>query len=252
MKLYKSTIFLLFVLLLIPALTIAQQKYHVHEDVVKPSKTMEYETVLKEIMGLVKENPIENLNMFVFQGNNNHYYFVEAISSMADLDKPSPLSRLAEKVGREKIIDIVNRLDQCYDVEKDYILTLNNELSYMPNGLTPTVDGQNYREQYKIYVSPSNRAIVREKLKAVKNLYTSKKSTIHYRVYESGFGTESEYYLVSIAAKDDVDMATRGKANEDVLGEERKKIMFELFQNVQNIEEFEGEMRPDLSIETKK
>jgi hypothetical protein len=87
-------------------------------------------------------------------------------------------------------------------------------------------------------------------MKAIKAFYAEKKSKIHYRVYQSGFGTESEYYLVSIAAKDELDMATKGNANDLLLGEQRQKLMGDLFQNVLNIEEIEGNMRPDLSSKT--
>ena len=55
---------------------------------------------------------------------------------------------------------------------------------------------------------------------------------------------------MSIAAKDELDMAKNAKDNEEVLGEERQKIMFDLFQNVLNIEEIEGEMRPDLTMKS--
>ena len=250
MKTIKKLIIAFALVFILPLAIKAQQMFHVHEDVVKPSMTMEYETVLKEVLALMKEYPVEGLNVIVFQGSNNHYFYLAPINSMADLDKQSPIAKLAEKAGADKVRALFTRMDKCYDIEKDYIISLNNDLSYMPDGMTQTPEGQNYREQYKIYVTPGNRATVREKMKAIKALFTEKKSKMHYRVYNSGFGTESEYYLVSIAAKDELDMAKNAKDNEEVLGEERQKIMFDLFQNVLNIEEIEGEMRPDLTMKS--
>ena len=232
--------------LLLPVSMTAQQKYHIHEDVVKPSMTAEYETVISEVNQLVKEHPLEGVSMLVFQSSDNNYFWISPINSMADLDKPGPVAQLAEKAGKEKVAKLFERLNKCYDVEKDYIITLNEDLSYMPDGITQTPEGENYREHYKIYIAPGNRAVVKEKMEAVKELFKSKGSKMHYRVYESGFGTEAEYYMVSVAAKDELDMATKSKANEKILGEEREAIMFDLFQNILKIEETEGMMRPDL------
>ena len=245
-KTIKNVLLLAIIALLAPITMNAQQMYHVHEDVVKPSMTMEYEAVLKEVGELMKENPLEDVTMLVLQGYNNHYYFVRPISGMADLDKLSPVGQLAEKAGKEKVSTLFNRMDKCYDVEKDYVIILDNDLSYMPNGMTQTIEGENYREQYKIYVTPENRATVKEKMKAIKVLNEQKGSEQHYRVYKSGFGADAEFYLVSISAKDDMHMAERGKANEKLIGEDGKKTMSDLFVNVLRIEKIEGEMRPDL------
>lgn len=248
MKIFKPMLLLALVLLLAPKSMTAQQKFHVHEDVVKPAMTAEYEAVLKEFGELIKEYPLDDINLLVLRNNNNHYYFLSPVSSMADLDKPGPIAQLYKKAGAEKVRPLLTRLDKCYDIEKDYIITLDEELSYMPNGMTQTPEGENYREQYKIYITPENRTIVKEKLTAVKKLYSDKDSKLHYRVYKSGFGTESEYYLVSVASKDESHMAAKATANDDLLGDERKKLMSELFEKVSRIEELEGNIRPDLGI----
>ena len=245
-KTIKNALLLVVMLLFIPKSIYAQQMYHVHEDVVKPSMTMEYESVLQEVGELIKENPLEDVNMLVLQGYNNHYYFVSPISSMADLDKQSPVAQLAEKAGQEKVGQLFKRMDKCYDVEKDYVIILDNDLSYMPNGMTQTPEGENYREQYKIYVAPENRAVVREKMKAIKALSEKNNSKSEYRVYRSDFGTEAAFYLFSISAKDATHMAEKSKANEELMGEDGKAAMSDLFLNILKIEEIEGQIRPDL------
>lgn len=245
-KTIKHALLLAIMVLLAPMTTHAQQMYHVHEDVVKPSMTMEYEAVLKEVGELMKANPLEDVSMLVLQGYNNHYYFVRPISGMADLDKLSPVGQLAEKAGKEKVGKLFNRMDKCYDIEKNYIITLDNDLSYMPNGISQTTEGENYREQYKIYVTPQNRGTVKEKMMAIKALNEQKGSEQYYRVYRSGFGADAEFYLVSMSAKDNMHMAERSKANEKLMGEDGKKTMSDLFVNVSKIEKIEGEMRPDL------
>lgn len=242
----KRLLILAIALFLTPNAMHAQQMFHVHEDVVKPSMTMEYEAVLQEVGELLKENPLEDVNMLVLQSFNNHYYYVQSISAMADLDKPSPVAQLAEKAGKEKVGALFNRMDKCYDVEKDYIIILDNDLSYMPNGMTQTPEGENYREQYKIYVTPANGTVVREKMKAIKALYAQKGSKSHYRVYRSGFGADAAFYLVSISAKDEMHMAEKSIANEELLGEDGKNAMRDLFIHILKMEEIEGKIRPEL------
>jgi hypothetical protein len=250
MKTTKRLMLSLWVLCLFSSSIIAQQMFHVHEDVVKPGMTMEYENILAEVGKLLENNPIEDTNMMVLQGNNNHYYFINPISSMADLDKPSPPEKLANKAGGDAVWPLFQRMDKCYDIERDYIVTLVGELSYMPNGMTLTPEGQNYREQYKIYFTPGNRSVVTEKIEAVKKMFVDKNSKMHYRVYKSGFGAEREFYLVSIAAKNEMHMAELSKANEDLMGEAGQNTMWEMFKNIQHMEEIEGRMRPDLAYKS--
>jgi hypothetical protein len=250
MKTTKQFVITFFAFCLLPAQFMAQQMFHIHEDVVKPEMTMEYENVLSEVGKLLENNPIDNTNMMVLQGNNNHYYFISPINSMSDLDKPGPVAKLAEKAGGEKVWPLFNRMDKCYDIERDYVITLDENLSYMPNGMTLTPEGQNYREQYKIYFTPGNRSVVKEKIAAVKKMFEDKNSKMHYRVYKSGFGTEREFYLVSIAAKDEMHMAELSKANEELMGSDGQQTMWDMFKNIQHMEEIEGRMRPDLAYKS--
>ena len=60
------------------------------------------------------------------------------------------------------------------------------------------------------------------------------------------------FYLVSVSAKDEVDSANRGKANEDVLGPDRWETFSKVMNNITRMEEYSGSMRPDLSYSPKK
>jgi len=42
-------------------------------------------------------------------------------------------------------------------------------------------------------------------MKGIKDVFASKGSKNHYRVYRSGFGNLEGYYLVAISAKDEID-----------------------------------------------
>ncbi len=229
----------------------AQKMYRVHEDVVKPSMAATYESLHLELNEMLTKFPIENLSLLVMQSDNYNYYFIAPIEGMADLDKAHPLTTLAEKVGKEKMEEFIGRMDKCYDIERDFIIILNEDLSYMPDGMTQTPEGENYREQSRFYYTPSNRAIVSQHLASFKNLMSQKASRVHYRIYESGFGTEAAYYMLSIAAKDKEDFATKMKANRQLLGEDGNKARKTLYESLLKIEEVEGIIRPDLFVNKK-
>ena len=84
-----------------------------------------------------------------------------------------------------------------------------------------------------------------------KQLFESKGSKNSYRVYISGFGCPENFYLVAVSAKDELDSAMRGKANEELLGEERGPVFGNLMKYVSRFEEVTGYMRPDLSYTPK-
>ncbi len=251
MRTLKATLIILIFVLLAPISATSQKMYRIHEDVVKPSHIMEYETVVKELLGMMKTHNVQDTKWITAVTNNSRYMFVAPIENYGVLDKPNFVSALIEKEGREKILELFNRMDKCYDIELDYIITLNEELTYMPEGITQTPEGENYREFHFVYVSPGNRSVVKEKMKAIKELYKTKGSKTYYRVYNSGFGTDGEYYMVAIAAKDQEHMVQKGKANEELLGEDGKNAMWAMYSNVLRYEKVEADMRPDLAYSSK-
>jgi len=87
---------------------------------------------------------------------------------------------------------------------------------------------------------------------AIKALFEQKGSKEYYRVYRNGFGSMESFYLVSVSAKDEIDSANRGKANEDVLGPDRWETFSKVMNNITRMEEYSGSMRPDLSYSPKK
>lgn len=222
------------------------QAYWVHEDVVKPSMVMEYESIVKDLVGNMKKHNIQEVQMIVSNLADSRYLYVSPIANMAQLDKPI-FATLAEKMGSDAMSALFDKMDKCYDIEQNYIIYLDKELSYQPSGINQTPEGQDYRKFHYLHISPANRAAVKENMKAVKDLFASKGSKVHYRVYKSGFGTRGEFYMVAVAAKDAVDYAQMIKENDALLGEDRVKVMGNLFGSLLKYKEFIGNMRPDMA-----
>ncbi|WP_303317533.1 hypothetical protein Q4Q34_16580 [Flavivirga abyssicola] len=248
MKALKTTLILAFILCLTCNLSQAQQMFLVHQDNVKPSKMMEYEKIAKEFHAASVEHNLQT-KWVTAVSNDFRYFYITPIENFAELDK-RPMADMAKAMG-DKFGEMFERYDKCYNSHGSYIVVHDEELSYMPNGSKEAIEGKNYRKWFYMYYAPKNAKKVKEGMKAVKELFASKGSTNYYRIYRNGFGAMENYYLVSVAAKDEIDGATQAKANEDVLGPDRWETFSKVLNNISRMEEYSGEMRPDLSYSPK-
>jgi len=228
--------------------TYAQQRYQVHVDYVKPYKYEDYIKISKEFIKACNEHQPAT-SWVTVSTSDDRFMYVSPIENFADLDK-DPFAGMAEKMG-DNFGKIFEQFNECYDKHSNYVLVLNDELSYMPNGISQTQEGQNYRTFYMMYHTPSNHGKLKEAIKGVKKMFEEKGSKEYYRIYHSGFGNDEEYFMVAISAKDPIDAATRSKANDELLGDSAKEVFGKLMQATERFEEFTGWMRPDLFYSSK-
>ena len=243
MKIFKSSLLLTLILCFTINFSQAQKRYQVHVDNVKPSMVGEYEKISKQFLEACKKhNP--QTSWITATTSDFRYMWVSPMENFAELDK-DPFSDMSKAMGDDwgKIFEDYNK---CYDSHSDFIITLSESLTYMPEGISQTQEGQNHRKYYYIYFTPENTKTVYDGMKGVKDMFASKGSKEYYRVYRSGFGNPENYYLVAISSKDEVDAATRGKANEELLGDGRHEVFGKLMQGVSRMEEYTGAIRPDL------
>lgn len=248
MKILKTTLLLTFALCLTINFSQAQKRYWVHQDNVKPSMVAEYEKITKEFNAACKEHNVQT-SWITVTTSDFKYLYVTPIENMADLDQ-RPFADMAKEMG-DDFGKMFERFDKCYDSHGGYIITLDEDLTYMPDGISLTQEGQNHRKYYYLYYTPENQAKLREGMKAIKEMFASKESKEYYRIYRSGFGTMESYYMVAISAKDEIDSATRGKANDELLGDGRHEVFANLMKYVSRFEELSGEIRPDLGYSPK-
>ncbi|MFG6687854.1 hypothetical protein ACGK9U_14825 [Mariniflexile sp. HNIBRBA6329] len=248
MKTIKTTFLLAFILCLCINVSHAQKSFWVHQDNVNPSMIMQYEKVAKEFTDACKQHNPET-SWAVANTNDLKYLYISPIEKMADLDK-DPFTDMAKKMG-DDWKKMFQEFDKCYDSHGSYIIHLVEDLTYMPEGISMTQEGQDYRKWFYIYFKPENAAKVREGMKAVKDLYVAKKSKEHYRIYRNGFGTSEDYYLVAVSSKDEIDGATKSKENEALLGPDSWEIFNKVMSHASRFEEYSGKMRPDLAYAPK-
>jgi hypothetical protein len=249
MKKFKPALWLTLALFLSFNLSQSQNRiFRVHQDNVRPSMAAEYEKIQKEFSATCAEHNVD-ANWLAVSTDNFTYMYVSEIENFADLDK-RPFADMAEAMG-DSFGEIFDRFDKCYDSHGDYLIVLSDELSYMPDGMSLTQEGMNYRNFYYLYHTPENYANLRDAMKAVKDMFAEKGSKMHYRVYHTAFGVMDSYFMVAVSSKDDVDSATRGKENTDVLGPDRGETFGNMMKYVSKFEEYTGNIRQDLSYSGK-
>ncbi|WP_445957904.1 hypothetical protein [Yeosuana sp.] len=248
MKTLKQTVLLALFFCFIFNLSYAQKRYQIHQDNVKPSMVGEYEKTAKTFVEACKKHNPQS-PWITATTSDMKYLYISPMENFADLDK-NLFADMAKAMGDEWG-NMFENFDKCYDTHNDYVITLSESLTYMPEGITQTQEGMNHRKWYYMYYTPENGKKVYDAMKDVKDLFASKGSKNYYRVYKSGFGCDENFYLVAISSKDEMDDIMRGKANETVLGEERGPVFGNLMSSISRFEELSGDMRPDLSYSPK-
>lgn len=244
-RIVLMTAFLVGGLVTAPAQETKNQAFYIHEDQVKPSMIQEYEQVSKEFTEACKTHNLPDVSWNIAATSTGRYLTISPIENMADLDK-NVFEPLQEKMGEEAFGDIFKRFNKCYDKHGDYLVYLNNELTYMPEGISTTTEGENFRRWHFLYVAPENIQNLKGKLKELKALFEKKGSKEYYRIYHNGFGSMGDYYVAVISAKDAQDYEKKSAENDVLIGEEGKKLFGEMFEYVLKYEVETGEMRPDL------
>lgn len=248
MKSTKKTILLSIILSFAFIFSQAQKLYQVHVDYVNPSKVQDYEKTAKEFTEACKKyNP--KTSWILTRTSDMRYMYVSPMENYAELDK-NVFADMAKEMGDEWG-NIFKNFNTCYDKHGDYVLVLDENLTYMPEGVTQTPEGENYRKFYFLYYKPENQGKLREAMKNVKDLFASKGSKEYYRVYRSDFGVTDSYYMVAVSSKDEADSALRGKANDELLGESAGEVFGNLMKTASRFEEISAWMRPDLFYSSK-
>jgi len=237
-------------LTLLPLISLAQdskdyQAYWIHEDRVKPSMTDEYEQIAKDLVAACKEHNVQDTQWLTMALNDYSYLYVSPVENMADLDKDE-FASLTEKMGADKVKALFERFDTTYDEHGDYIVYLNKNLSYMPAGVKQTIEGQNYRTLYYNYVKPEHNKGFVDAMKKMKASFEKHNSKIHYRVYKTGFGVMGTYYMIAIAAENNLESARIGDENWKEMKDDFEPLLKEMSKYTWKTDEKRGWMREDL------
>lgn len=226
--------------------TWAQQKFLIHEDQVNADMLVQYEETAATLKSYIAEHG--GMTYSVAMTNDLHYQYIMPIDNYAALDGLDKVwAGLTEKVGEDKMNAMWAKFDECYDVHKNYVVVLDEELSYYPSGDIMADDGGNYRKWTYIYGHPDQLDKLREVRLKWKELYTKHGIGHGFRVYHGAIGTELGTMLIVDYGTDLGEIALREKQTQAKLGGEGQALWMESIPAVRKIDEVYGQMRPDLS-----
>lgn len=249
MKLLKLSLFV-FAMTFMPFTSFSQEKndypaYWIHEDRVKPGMNEEYEQIAKDLVAACKEHNVQETQWLTMALNDNSYLYITPMKNFAELDADG-FATLSEKMGKDKVNALFERFNNTYNEHGDYVVYLNKKLSYMPGGISQTVEGQNYRTLYFNYVTPENDKGFHDTMKKMKEAFEKNNSKLHYRVYKTGFGVMGTYYMVALAAESNLDSAKKGDDNWNAMKDDFEPLLKELSKHTWKTDEKRGWMREDL------
>ncbi|TRO66744.1 hypothetical protein [Christiangramia sabulilitoris] len=254
MKSIKTLFTAIFALLFMGFTSFSQsdryQMFVVHEDHVKKDMIEKHHEADKNMVKLATQHNMD-MEWLAFAGDEGRLMYLTAIDNMAELDK-NPFADLQKKMGDEEYKKMFDAYDDTYTKHGDYIIRLDKELSYMPDGMTQTPEGEDYRALIYYHIPPGKEDQAEELAKKAKKIYEDKNSNLHYRLYKSGFGTMGNYYMVAVSAKSPEDLEMKMKKNDEVLGEKRQELIDEIEKIFPERETVTGFIRQDLSYLNKK
>lgn len=239
-------LFIFFISISLSAQNDRYQMYVVHEDHVNENMKDKHHDADKAIVKAAKDHNMKGMDWITFVADDNRVMYLSPIKNMAELDN-NPFEDLGKKMGGDALEKLFDKYDGTYSKHGDYILRLDNELSYMPDGMTTTPANEDYRELTFYHIPPGKGEKAEELARSVKKMYTDMGSDIHYRLYKSGFGNMGNYYMVAVAAKSPEDMERKRKENMDLLGEKGEAMFDEIENHFADIEKVTGYIRPELS-----
>ncbi len=223
-----------------------RQLYFIHEDHVHPSMVSQYEELSKELVELCKEHDFAGLPWITFAADDYRYISSSPISSMADLDG-NYFESLEAKVGKEKLENLFDKMNECYSIHGSYIMTLRHDLSYMPTeGAMQAPEG--FRSFLFYYIDVSDYDEFVEMGKKMKELFKSKKSKLHYQILTSGFGAMGTYVVVSGAADSASEYFAMVEENYKTLGKEGMQAFGELNKMIIKQDRVTAVVKPELSF----
>ena len=227
------------------------QMYWIHEDRTKPAMSNKQESVDKELIAALKQHDISDISWFTLVSHDYRYFYISPIENMAAFDK-NPFKSLAEKMGQRETTQIFNKYNDCYESHGDYVIIMDKNLSYQPDGINVTPVGKNFRVNTIYHYTPDKAKRADELARKFKELYSKKDSKLHYRVYRSGFGVMGSYFMIAAAAESPEDYERLVVDNRLLLGDEGAALYNQLEETISDVEIIRGYIRPDLSYPIKK
>lgn len=231
----------------------AQPKWFVlHQEVVRPSMTKQYEDAAKELIALVRQHhdasPLFN---FVGVADTDFVYsYVTSIASFNDIGAINAgFEALAKAAGEAKWGEVMKRGGDATVYARESILMEDPSLSYTPAKPRLKPEEEQYLHVDLYFVLSGREAEANDVAKAFAELFRKKNIPDSYRLFTVVMGPEMPLIVVTTPAKSPADYEAREAEVRQALGAEGQALFERAFSLTRRFEMHGGWIRPDLSLE---
>lgn len=252
MKTIKNFVAICLIAVVMPFNAFAQgdndQMFAVYTYEIMPEKVKAEEAFVKEMKATLKKHGVEGPTWSTAVTNTNTFMYIMPLENMADLDN-NPWQELSEKMGEKEWKKLIDKADGHESSSSSSVLVLDAELSYMPDGLDPTTEGKDFRAWNMFHIKPGKYDEAKDLAKKIKEVYASKNSKFHYRIYHNRFGGDGNTLVVVSSHKNMGDYYQSASTARALVEKDTESLYDEFLTCVAKQDRMYGNMRPDLSNE---
>lgn len=226
----------------------SSQLYSIHQDLVIPSKVVQYEKAAKNLSDLFRKHNIQGMSYSAANMDNFTFIYVTPVESISDYEGLNKVwAELRDKAGTKVFDEAMAMFDGTYHSHKDFFAVGREDLSYIPSTNAAETVEMNARmwEFYNVY--PGMEDKMENLIKKWKALHAKHDIKHGYSVAFGTLGTDMPGFAVIQSAEKISDFYNRGEQVMESMGDEGRKLWEETLTILRSTETHVGYVRPDLS-----
>lgn len=198
--------------------------YYVTEDWVKPSMIVEYEAALKDYVRFMAEGEFPYA-ISILRTEDFHYYIISPIKgTYTECDSIDAAASRIARNNQEGYRAMFSKFNDTYFSSKSYVNYLARNISYFPAEPRIKGDEERFCQIWFVKVKLGQQAKFIELMKEYNALGESKNNPNPYTLYRGALGMEQNMFILLIPAKDPADLWNSSLNEQELLGEEGRKI----------------------------
>lgn len=220
----------------------------VMEDIVLPSKMMEYEKAQKDMNEFLKKNNF-NITWNAYQTDDFNYMYVVPFYNLNQVDSLFNLwNSKVKAVGNDEFSKVLNQFNGTIDYNNSLIVELVD--SYKAQNPYFKADEAKFIHWDFFEIIPGKEKESKKLLEEYKKINEKLKIPVSYNLWNVVFGEHSTTMIFTTQAKDDVDFYTHNKQSDELLMKEPggADLYMKFLSGVRKFHHINGKPRPDLSL----
>jgi hypothetical protein len=225
--------------------------YVLHEETVPPAMMARYETVTKEMLGVLAEKNVTNPSIAfnTYMTSDMHYLYASRLQGgLSGLEAMyNAWMSLPDTIGKEKFKDLESRAAPTMSSYSDTIVMRRADLSYQPANPRLKLAEHLYNRLQFYYLLPGKESEAEAICKDYAALFKSKNMTDGFTIFMATMGHDLPLLIASIPAKSVADFAAMDEKTNATLGNDLRVLQARALAITRRFEIHEAWYRPDLS-----